>query len=369
MTGSWSDWRQRRPEFRGTHLDSAAAGRSSHAVLDAVSAHALREAEHGAYVADAQAAEQLAAARADVAALLGRTPDDVAFVESATDALRALLGAWVRRPGDALGVVPGEWGPNLQAFARHGYTLVELPVDGGGHLDLEAFAAVLRTDPPAVVHLTQVSAHRALVQPVAEAAVLCRAAGVPLWVDAAQALGHVDTAVDADAIVATSRKWLGGPRGVGVLALAPRALEHIDTDEPLMTPGRPVALRLESHEAHVAGRVGLGVAVREHLDTGPAAVRARLAEVGRWTRSALAGLPGWEVVGDFDEPCAITALRPTGGQDVVATRAGLLAEHGILTTAGLTTRAPRDMDSPLLRVSPHVDCTDDDLARLVDALR
>jgi hercynylcysteine S-oxide lyase len=53
------------------------------------------------------------------------------------------------------------------------------------------------------------------VQPVAAAAALCRAAGVPLWVDAAQALGHVDAACGADAVYATSRKWLTGPRGVG----------------------------------------------------------------------------------------------------------------------------------------------------------
>ena len=74
--------------------------------------------------------------------------------------------------------------------------------------------------PPAAVHLTQVTSHRALVQPAAAAAAICRAAGVPLWVDAAQALGHVDTAWGADAIYGTSRKWLTGPRGVGVLGVA-----------------------------------------------------------------------------------------------------------------------------------------------------
>ena len=35
-------------------------------------------------------------------------------------------------------------------------------------------------------------------------------------VDAAQAFGHADTACGADAIYATSRKWLTGPRGVGL---------------------------------------------------------------------------------------------------------------------------------------------------------
>ena len=45
---------------------------------------------------------------------------------------------------------------------------------------------------------------------------------MPLWVDAAQALGHVDTACGADVLYATSRKWLTGPRGVGLLAVSDR---------------------------------------------------------------------------------------------------------------------------------------------------
>jgi 7-keto-8-aminopelargonate synthetase-like enzyme len=63
-----------------------------------------------------------------------------------------------------------------------------------------------------------------------------------------------------------------------------------------------------------------------------------------------------------------TALRPTNGQDVRAVRAALLGEHGIVTTAGAITRAPREMTEPLLRISPHVDVTPEDLARLRSAL-
>ena len=65
-------------------------------------------------------------------------------------------------------------------------------------------------------------------------------------------------------------------------------------------------------------------------------------------------------------PSAIVALRATNGQDIGKTRAGLLP--GIVTTAASTLRAPRDMTEPLLRVSPHVDCTAEDLDRLRQAL-
>ncbi len=138
---------------------------------------------------------------------------------------------------------------------------------------------------------------------------------------------------------------------------------------PAMTASdTPVVRLLESHEAHVAGRVGLSVAARQHLDLGPSPVWQRLSEVGRATREAFDDLPGWHVVGSIDAPSAITALRPTHDQDLPSTRARLIGDHGIVTTVAGVARAPREMTVPLLRMSPQVDCSADDLARLRQAL-
>jgi hercynylcysteine S-oxide lyase len=74
------------------------------------------------------------------------------------------------------------------------------------------------------------------------------------------------------------------------------------------------------------------------------------------------------VTDPVDAPSAIVGLRAAGGQDVTAVRTRLLAEHGIVTTACTVLRAPLDMAEPLLRISPHVDVTADDLTRLRQAL-
>ena len=240
--------------------------------------------------------------------------------------------------------------------------------------------------PPAVVHLDQVTSHRPLVHPVAAAADLCRAAGVPLWVDAAQAVGHVDTACGADAIYATGRKWLTGPRGVGLLGVTEPWWDRLRIPvSDMMAETRPADASplwlLMAREANVAAWVGLCTAVAEFTAAGPARVWDRLAAVGRQTRDTLSDLPGWSVIAPASESSAIPAppaparhrpapahpprlLRPLNGQDVSAVRARLLAEHAIVTTACAPTRAPRDMTGPLLRISPHVDCTPEDLSRL-----
>jgi hercynylcysteine S-oxide lyase len=369
----WQRWLDQRHPAELLHLDTAAAGRGSAATLRAAAAHAEREAMRGAYVAQAEASSVLGAGRADLAGLLGVPPEGVAFVESATAALEVLLAAWPLRPGDTVAVAPSEWGPNLNAFGNAGLTITELAVHADGTVDLDGLERYLAASPPAFVHLTQVASHRPLVQPVAQAAALCHAAGVPLWVDAAQAIGHTDTATGADVQYATSRKWLTGPRGVGLLAVSgnwwDRLRVHAAELERVSLPGASPVRLLESAEANVPGRIGLINAVREYLDAGPAKVWSRLAEVGTQTRQALRGLPGWTVLEPGGPASAITALRPPPGQDVHQIRARLIAEHGIVITASVTARAPREMTGPLLRVSPHVDCTAAALTRLRDALQ
>jgi pyridoxal 5-phosphate dependent beta-lyase len=374
VTGSdWGWWRDRRPSATRLHLDSAAAGRSSRAILASTAAHAEREAETGGYVAAAEAEPVLAAGRAALGDLLGVPAAGVAFTTSGESSLGTLLSIWPLPEGATIAVAPSEWGPNLDAFGARGLRLALIPAPGDGAVDLAALERMLAAEPPAVVHLVQVISHRGLVQPIAAAAELCRAAGVPLWVDAAQALGHVDTACGADAIYATSRKWLTGPRGVGLLGVTEPWWDGLTVRTPQLyrsaQPADASPLRLLSvTEANVAAWIGLCTAVGEYLETGPSLIWARLAEVGRQTREALDDLPGWSVADPADAPSAIVALRPANGQDATATRARLLDEHGIVTTACTVLRAPLDMTEPLLRISPHVDLTPDDLTRLRHAL-
>jgi pyridoxal 5-phosphate dependent beta-lyase len=350
-------WRAARPPVAGLHLDSAACSRQSHAAMDAAARHARHEAEVGGYVAAEAAAPVLDAARAAFAALTGMAAADVSFTTGSRNALDLLLARWPST-GRTLACLPGEYGPNLAIMAAHGFTRRMLPVDGNGRLVLDGAAATLTADPPDLVHLTPVSSHRGLVQPLAGMARVCAEAGVPLVVDAAQALGQIDCTVGGPAVYAvysSSRKWLAGPRGVGALAVRPVLASEL-APEP------------EAGDVNVAAQVGFSIALGEYRAAGPTAVRARLADVGSLSRRALTGLPGWRVVEPIDEPSAITTLAPLAGADPVAVRAGLISEHRIVTTAAGVERAPLELTAPVLRISPHVDATEADLAAFAEAL-
>lgn len=219
-------WRAARPPVAGLHLDSAACSRQSFAALDAAAQHARHEAEVGGYVAAEAAAAVLDAGRAAVAALSGLPDAEVVFTTGSLHALDLLLGSW---PGEnrTLACLPGEYGPNLAVMAAHGFDVRPLPTLQDGRVALDDAAFMLADDPPDLVHLTVVASHRGVAQPLAMVAQLCTELKLPLVVDAAQGLGHVDCAVGADVTYASSRKWIAGPRGVGVLAVRPELMERL----------------------------------------------------------------------------------------------------------------------------------------------
>ena len=361
-------WRAARPKVAGLHLDSAACSRQSLAAIDAAAQHARHEAEVGGYVAAEAATPVIDAGRAALGALTGMSGSDVVFTTGSNNALDILLSSWAGER--TIACLPGEYGPNLAIMAANGFAVRPLPADGQGRLVVEDAAQQLSDHPPALVHLTPLASHRGLAQPSAAIAEVCRELGVPLVVDAAQALGHLDCAVGAAAIYSSSRKWMAGPRGVGALVIRPDLAQRL---RPRLPPPEwglalPVMQSLEHGEANVAARVGYSVALGEHLAAGPDEIREQLAQLGRMTRTALADVKGWRVVEPLDEPTAITTLAPTDGADPRKVREWLIAERGIITTYAEVQRAPFELAAPLLRASPHVDTTAEDLHQFAEAL-
>lgn len=362
-------WADARPKVAGLHLDSGACSRQSLAVIDAVAAHARHEAEVGGYVAADAAAPVLDAGRAAIAALTGLDATGVVYTSGSNRSLDLLLGSWAGER--TVACPPGEYGPNLAVMAANGFQVRAVPVDAAGRVDVDAAARMLASDPPALLHLTPLASHRGVAQPLAEMVTLCRDAGVPIIVDAAQAFGHLDCGVAPDAIYSSSRKWLAGPRGVGFLAVGAALVAQLQRRVPPPNWDVPMTVlqSFEHGEHNAATRVGYSVALGEYLAVGPESIRRRLAEVGRATREALAGVPGWRVVEPVEEPTAITTLEPVDGADPASVRSWLIAERGIVTTACELARAPFEMATPVLRVSPHVDTTAEDLEQFASVLR
>lgn len=177
--------------------------------------------------------ELLDRATSATARLLGVAETGIVWTASGTEAVHlGVLGtaraARLRDPGRRHVVVGAvEHSAVLRAAERvadeHGFELEVVGVDRSGAIDLDRMTAAV-TDRTLAVHLQHANHEVGVVQPTHEVARVCRERGALLHVDACQSVGQVGLTaaqVGADLLSASCGKF-GGPRGVGLLAVAER---------------------------------------------------------------------------------------------------------------------------------------------------
>ena len=212
------------------YLDNAATSHPKpQAVYDRVR-QALEEVGaspgRGAYRRAREASGILTDARKNLATLFDiPDPEQIVFTANATDSINVVLKGWLR-PGERVVISSLQHNAVVRPLARLAQTgvMVEtVPSSSGGRLDLDHFRRLL-TPPPRLVVLVHACNVNGALQPVEEIARLCRSAGVPLLLDAAQTAGIQEIRVnewDLGMLACSGHKGLLGPSGVGVLYIRP----------------------------------------------------------------------------------------------------------------------------------------------------
>ncbi len=204
-------------------------------------------------------------ARRDIADAIGCEPPHVVFTSGGTEAdnlaiIGAACAAGARGRPRCVAVSAIEHKAILAAahtVATLGGEEIVLPVHTDGTLQLEALDGAL-TRSPAVVSVMWVNNEVGTLQPMAEIAAHCAAAGVPLHTDGVQAFGKV--AVDLRklqvSLLTLSGHKLGAPKGIGALIVRDRGL----VEAIIHGGGQQFGIRPGTE--NVAGAVALGCATR-----------------------------------------------------------------------------------------------------------
>ena len=208
------------------YLDYNATTPVDPAVLDAMLPYLQGEfgnpSSSHAYGVRAHAAVETA--RAALAALLGCSPEEVAFTGCASEsdnlAIKGIAEAH-RDRGDHLITSQVEHPAVLvtcRYLERHGYRVTYLPVDAQGSVDPDDVARAIT---PRTILITVMHANNEVgtVQPVAAIGRIARARGIPFHTDAAQSVGKIPVRVDdlaTDLLTVAGHKYYA-PKGVGAL--------------------------------------------------------------------------------------------------------------------------------------------------------
>lgn len=207
-----------------------------------------------------QVAAHLETAREKLASLLGAQPSEVIFTscgtESDSSAIYSALSLCNQRRKVVISKVEH---PAILALGkeleRRGYTVVQIPVDSKGRLDMECAEEMIDTD-TAVVSIMWANNETGNIYPVAQLAEMAHKQGALFHTDAVQAVGKVPinlAELPIDMLSLSGHK-LHAPKGVGALYVK-RGVRF----RPFIVGGHQERGRRAGTE-NVASIVGLGKA-------------------------------------------------------------------------------------------------------------
>ncbi len=240
----------------------------------------------------------VAKARAQVADLLGASPEEILFTSCGTESdATAVNAALSARPEKKHFITTRVEHSAMMAagqeLEKRGYRVTWLGVDGKGRISLDELKKSLDKD-TALVSIMHANNEVGNIYPIAEAGALCRERGIPFHTDAVQSVGKLPinlAELPVDYLALSGHK-LHAPKGVGALYVRKGALFR-----PFLRGGHQERGRRAGTEA-VPNLVALGAACElagKHIGeerTKVAALRDRL------ETKLLAAIPDTIINGD-----------------------------------------------------------------------
>ncbi|EJN05563.1 aminotransferase class V-fold PLP-dependent enzyme [Phyllobacterium sp. YR531] len=316
----------------GMHFNHAGSSLPSRAVIEAITDHLHREMLYGPMEAANNVSALLDEVRIDAAAIINALPQEIAFCSSGSAAWGAAFAALPPlRHGDRILVGRHEWGGNLAAIyaaaQSAGANVETIPCKEDGSVDASALAEMIN-DRVRLVALTWLPANGGLINDAAAIGRVTRAAGVPYFIDAAQALGQLPidvSIIGCDVLKASCRKFLRGPRGTAILYIRKDFLDKLNPvsfdvlSAPLhdgMPKVRSDARKFETSERSIALVLGLGIALKQARTLDISVLRQRIASLSEALRQELSAINGVSVLDLGTEKSGLVSfsIRDVGPQ-------------------------------------------------------
>lgn len=359
------------------YLDNAASSQKPVQVLEAMD-HYYRNVHanvhRGVHQLSQEATELFEQARREIADYIrAGSPDEVIFTRGTTEGINlvaASFGFSRLHPGDEVILSGLEHHSNIVPWQmicilRQAHIKV-IPVLPDGTLDMASFPGLF-SDRTRIVSVSHVSNSLGTINPVKEIIRIAHAHDVPVLLDGAQAIAHLDIdlqELDADFYAFSGHKMFG-PTGIGILYGKRRWLEALP---PWQGGGEMIArvawsgttfndlpFKFEAGTPDIAGAIGLAAACRYLRTLDLAGAHQHESKLLQACREQLESIPGLRPIGTAAHKVAVFSFLIDGthpydlgtllDQQGIAVRTGHHCTQPLMETFGIpgTVRASFSM--------------------------
>lgn len=368
------------------HFNNAGCALSPNCVTTAVIDHIKLEQTFGGYEAANAASDKINSFYDEFAKLLNCSPTQIAYIENASRAWDMALYSIDWQAGDQIITADNEYVSNylglLHLQRQKNIEIVLVPCDKSGLVDLDKLRGAINQKTK-MIALTHVSSQRGDIQPAAEVGAIAKEYELLYLLDACQSAGQIalDTEeLGCDFLCGTGRKYLRGPRGTGFLYASKRGLEtatpiFVDNHSALWTGPESYtiatdAIKFETWERNIAGKIGLAEAVKYANNLGMNNIELRVRELAKELNQKLSAVAKVTVLERSKSLSGIVTFQKKGKQaDAVAQ---LLRKRNINTSISKQDNAQLDLAADNVgdvnRASIHYYNTSEEINEFVAAV-
>ena len=336
------------------YLDSAVSGQMPLPAIERIAKYERDEhtnVHRGVSTLSQEATDHFEAAREKVRRFIGAgSIREIIWTRGTTEAINLVaqtFGRMVVKEGDEILLSAMEHHANIvpwQMLAEEkGATIKVIPMTDEGELILESLDELI-TDRTKILGVVHVSNVLGTVNPVKEIIARAHAKGVPVLVDGAQAVPHMQVDVkdlDVDFYVFSGHK-LSGPTGIGVLY---GKLAHLEAMPPWQGGGSMIRSvtwekttyvaapgKFEAGTPPIAAAIGLGTSIDYLTALGLDRIAAYEHELLAYATERLTRIPGLRILGNAKQKASVISFVVEGihPHDM----GSLLDSEGVVVRAG-----------------------------------
>lgn len=363
------------------HFNNAGAALIPSPVIEAVNAHFKLETEIGGYEAAEVSKQSIQQFYVAAARLINSTSSEIAFSENATRAWDMVFYSIPFKPGDRILTAKAEYASNyiayLQVAKRLGVSVEVVPDDEYGQLSLSALEQMIDSRVK-LIAITHVPTQGGLVNPAESVGKIASAKGIFYLLDATQSVGQMPIDVEkikCDALCATGRKYLRGPRGTGFLYVKKSVIDQLEPPfldlyaAPLVSRNqyqiKSDATRFETWERNYSNMLGLKAAMEYACAWGLDNIWERIQGLSSSLRNKLSLIPNVKVCDLGEKKCGLVTFTIEGmNSEKVSLK---LRQNGINTSISRAEYARLDLEergiANLVRSSVHYYNTEEEVER------